>query len=46
MIEFTNPAHDYPQRIRYWREGDKLIAEIALIDGKRAVSWTYEPVRR
>src|SRR5688572_3588332 len=20
-IEFANPAHDFPQRIRYWREG-------------------------
>jgi len=40
-IEFANPAHDFPQRIRYWREGDRLHAEIALIDGSRAVGWSY-----
>src|SRR5262249_42783146 len=31
-VTFANPAHDYPQRIRYWREGDRLHAEIAQID--------------
>ena len=40
-IVFANPAHDYPQRIRYWREGDRLHAEIALIDGSQAVGWSY-----
>src|SRR3546814_14940967 len=34
MIEFANPAHDYPQRIRYWREGDRLTARISLMDGR------------
>ena len=43
-IEFANPAHDFPQRIRYWREGDTLHAEIAMIDGSRAVRWTYSPM--
>lgn len=43
-IEFSNPAHDYPQRIRYWREGSTLNAEIALIDGTRAVQWSYSPM--
>ena len=43
-IEFSNPAHDYPQRIRYWREGSTLNAEIALIDGSRAVRWSYAPM--
>ena len=43
-IEFANPAHDFPQRIRYWREGDTLHAEIALIDGSRAMSWSYSPL--
>jgi hypothetical protein len=43
-IEFANPAHDYPQRIRYWREGDRLHAEIALIDGSRAIGWSYAPM--
>ena len=44
-IEFANPAHDFPQRIRYWREGDTLHAEISLIDGSRAVRWSYAPMR-
>ena len=43
-IEFANAAHDYPQRIRYWREGDRLHAEIALLDGSRAVAWSYAPM--
>ena len=43
-IEFANPAHDYPQRIRYWREGDTLHAEIALVDGSRAIGWSYAPM--
>ncbi len=43
-IEFASPAHDFPQRIRYWREGDRLNAEIALIDGSRAVRWSYLPM--
>ena len=43
-IEFANPAHDYPQRIRYWREGDTLHAEIALTDGSRPNRWSYAPM--
>ena len=43
-IEFANPAHDFPQRIRYWREGDTLNAEISLIDGGRAIRWSYTPM--
>jgi hypothetical protein len=42
-VEFANAAHDYPQRIRYWREGDKLRARISVLDGSRAVEWTYSP---
>jgi hypothetical protein len=41
---FTNAAHDYPQRIRYWRVGPALHAEIALIDGSKAQSWSYQPI--
>lgn len=43
-IEFANPAHDYPQRIRYWRQGQLLMAEISRIDGSDAVRWNYRPV--
>jgi hypothetical protein len=40
-VEFTNAAHDYPQRIRYELKGDKLEAEISLIDGSKPIRWTY-----
>jgi hypothetical protein len=44
-ILFENRAHDYPQRIRYWRSGADLMAEIALADGSKARRWRYRPVR-
>lgn len=40
-IAFANPAHDYPQRIRYWRDGKRLNAEISLTDGSKAMRWSY-----
>lgn len=43
-IEFANPAHDYPQRIRYWRQGKLLMAEISKIDGSQSMRWNYRPV--
>ncbi len=43
-IEFANPSHDYPQRIRYWRQGQLLMAEISRIDGSDAVRWNYRPI--
>jgi hypothetical protein len=41
-IVFANPAHDYPQRIRYWREGEALNAEVSLADGSKALRWHYK----
>lgn len=41
-IVFANAAHDYPQRIRYWREGAALNAEISLIDGGKPMRWRFE----
>jgi hypothetical protein len=38
---FENPGHDFPQRIAYVRDGDRLDAEISLLDGSRAVSWSW-----
>jgi hypothetical protein len=38
---FDNPAHDYPQRFHYRREGATLIATISAIDGSNATSWTF-----
>lgn len=43
-ITFANPDHDYPQRIRYWRDGTKFHAEIALIDGSNAHQFTFHPM--
>lgn len=43
-IVFANPEHDYPQRIRYWREGKLLKAEISLADGSNATQWSYKPL--
>lgn len=38
---FENPQHDFPNRIRYWREGDLLRAEISGPAGENATGWTY-----
>lgn len=38
---FENPAHDYPQRIRYERKGDVMTATISKIDGSGPRSWVY-----
>ncbi|WP_428632087.1 DUF6265 family protein [Sphingopyxis sp.] len=38
---FDNPAHDYPQRIVYAREGQRLTATISMIDGSQAMTWTF-----
>lgn len=40
-IEFANPAHDYPQRIRYWIAEGNLEAEISRIDGTDPSRWSY-----
>lgn len=42
-ITFVNAAHDYPQRIRYWRDGRDLMAEVSLADGSKAQRWRYAP---
>jgi len=43
---FENRDHDYPQRIRYWREGEVLMAEISLADGSKPMRWRYLPVKQ
>lgn len=43
-VTFTNAAHDYPQRVRYWRQGRLLKAEIAMLNGSRAVTFIYSPM--
>lgn len=43
-IVFESKANDYPQRVRYWREGKSLKAEISLADGSKAMRWSYSPI--
>jgi len=39
-VDWENPAHDFPQRIRYERVGpDSLVATISLADGSRATGY-------
>ncbi|WP_326525605.1 DUF6265 family protein [Sphingomonas sp.] len=44
-IAFANPAHDYPQRIRYWREGELLKAEVSLADGSKPMRWSFRRMK-
>ena len=39
-VVFTNPAHDYPQRIRYVRTPTGIEAEISLADGSKPNRWS------
>ena len=38
---FENPDHDYPQRIRYRRDGDSLTATISRLDGSHAIDFAF-----
>lgn len=42
-VTFVNLENEYPQRIRYWRDGELLKAEISLADGSDAMRWTFSP---
>ena len=42
-ITFANPDHDYPQKIRYFRDGDQLKATISLMDDTRSGQFEYAP---
>lgn len=47
-VVFENPAHDFPQRILYWREADgSMKARIeGTIQGKaRGMEWRFEPLK-
>jgi len=44
-VVFENRAHDYPTRIAYRREGERLIAEISGPNGANPMRWTYERFR-
>ncbi len=38
-VIFSNPEHDYPQEIRYAREGGRLLASISLLGGDKPNSF-------
>ena len=40
-LAFENPAHDYPTRITYRREGEGLTATISGPGGANPMSWRY-----
>ena len=43
-IEFANPAHDYPQRIRYWKTDQGISAETALADDSKPDRYDFKPM--
>ena len=45
-VTFYNAAHDYPQRIRYWREGKELKAQISLLDGSKPMDFSWKMMRQ
>ena len=38
---FANPGHDFPKRISYRRDGDRLIATVNGDEPSKTQSWTY-----
>ena len=42
--DFANPEHDFPQRIRYAREGDLLRAEISGGNPARRIEFRFRKV--
>src|SRR5262245_22392703 len=42
LVEFENPEHDHPQRIRYEKTADGLTATISQLDGSRAQSFAFK----
>ena len=41
-ITFTNPNHDYPQRVHYVITSAGLGAEVSLADGSKPSRWSYK----
>lgn len=40
-VHFANDGHDYPTNVRYWREGERLMAEISGKDSADPIRWRY-----
>jgi hypothetical protein len=43
-VVFENPAHDFPQRVRYWKTANGIAAEIARADGSNPIRYDFEPI--
>ena len=41
-VTFANAEHDYPQKIRYWRDGEKLRATISMFDDSQANAFAFD----
>jgi hypothetical protein len=46
-VVFENAAHDFPQRILYWRDGEHLVARIEgkIGEKERSEEWRFSRVR-
>jgi hypothetical protein len=44
VVVFENAEHDYPQSIRYARQGNRLSAVISRIDGSDAITFEYRRI--
>jgi len=46
-VVFENAAHDFPQRVLYWRDGELLVARIEgkIGDKERNLEWRFSRVR-
>lgn len=44
LVVFENAEHDYPQRIRYARQGNRLSAVISRFDGSDAIAFEYRRI--
>jgi hypothetical protein len=42
LLEFENPAHDYPTRITYRSEDGQLVATVSGPGGANPMSWRYK----
>jgi len=42
-ITFANPAHDFPQKIKYWRDGQRLNATISKTDDSSPGHFAFTP---
>jgi len=42
-VTFANPEHDFPQKIKYWRDGEALKAVISRTDDSRPGAFNFLP---